>query len=212
MITNMISYPSIYEFGVYDDAPPPLPTVWINEWMSDNTRTFVDPANGQFEPWFELYNAGATTINLAGYYLAGSPTNLFQFQIPSGYSISPRGFLVVWADGLASENSGTDLHANFSFQPSNQIGLLNSTSPVAPPTVGAFAQQSSIIALLDGAGQIVDAVDVLPQSADGSSGSNPDGDSGILNLLAPTPGNSNDRIWASPAERVQATGAPARSL
>jgi hypothetical protein len=207
VITNMTSYPSIYEFYVYNDTPPPsLPSVWINEWMSSNTRTLADPANGQFEPWFELYNAGATTVNLTGYYLTSSPTSLFQFQIPSGYSIAPGGFLLVWADGMTSQNSGSDLHVNFSLQPSAEIGLLNSTSPVAPPAVGAYAEQSPIIALVNSAGEIVDAVDVMPQSADTSSGSNPDDDPGILNLLVPTPRRSNDQIWALSAEQVPATG------
>ena len=197
VLTNMTSTPSIYEFYVYNDSPPPtsLPPICINEWMLDNTHTLADPANGQFEPWFELYNAGATTVNLAGYYLTSSPTNLFQFQIPSGYSIAPGGFLLVWADGLASQNSGSDLHVNFSLQPSAEIGLLNSTSP--------------LIALANSSGQIVDAVELIPQSADVSSGSNPDGDPGVLNLFAPTPRRSNDQIWALAAERVPATSAVA---
>lgn len=209
LLTNMISAPSIYEFYVYNDAPPPasVPAVWINEWMTDNTHTLADPANGQFEPWFELYNAGATTVNLAGDYLTSSPTNLFQFQIPSGYSIAAGGFLLVWADGLTSQNSGSDLHVNFSLEPSPVIGLLNSTSPPAPPSVGTYAQQSPIIALVNSSGEIVDAVDVMPQSADVSSGSNPDNDPGILNLLVPTPRRSNDQIWALSPEMLPATGA-----
>jgi len=196
VLTNMTSTPSIYEFYVYNDTPPPssLPSICINEWMTDNTRTLADPANGQFEPWFELYNAGATTVNLAGYFLTSSPTNLFQFQIPSGYSIAPGGFLLIWTDGLTSQNSGSDLHVNFSLQPSAEIGLLNSTSPAAPPTIGSFTQQSPIIALVNSAGEIVDAVDVITQSADTSSGSNPDDDPGILNLFTPTPRHSNDQI------------------
>jgi Lamin Tail Domain len=205
----MTSTPSIYEFYVYNDTPPPssLPSICINEWMTDNTRTLADPANGQFEPWFELYNAGNTTLNLAGYYLTSSPTNLFEFQIPSGYSLPAGGFLLVWADGLTSQNSGSDLHVNFSLEPSPVIGLLNSASPAAPPGVGLYAVQSSIIGLVNSAGQIVDAVDLLSQSADGSSGSNPDEDPGILNLFVPTPRRSNDQIWALSSQEVPAAGA-----
>ncbi|HUA64832.1 MAG TPA: lamin tail domain-containing protein [Alphaproteobacteria bacterium] len=211
VLTNMTSAPSIYEFYVYNDAPPPAsaPSICINEWMTDNTRTVADPANSQFEPWFELYNAGATIVNLDGYYLTSSPTNLFQFQIPSGYSLAPGGFLLVWADGLTSQNSGSDLHVNFSLQPSAEIGLLNSTSPAAPPAAGNYSTQSSMIALVNSAGQIADAVDLLPQSADVSSGSNPDDDPGILNLVVPTPRRSNDQIWAFPPAYSARTGAVA---
>jgi len=177
VLTNFTSAPSIYEFYVYDDAPSntaPAAAIFINEWMIDNTQTLADPANGQFEPWFELYNGGPTNVNLAGYYLTSSPTNLFQFQIPSGYSLAPGGFLLVWADGLTGQNSGSDLHVNFSLQSSQIIGLLNS------------------------AGQILDAVDLIAQPADVSSGSNPDGNPAVLNLRVPTPRRSNDQIWALP--------------
>ncbi len=209
VLTNMTSAPSIYEFYVCNDTPPPasLPSIWINEWMSDNTHTLADPANGQFEPWFELYNAGAASVNLAGYYLTSSPTNLFQFQIPSGYSLPAGGFLLVWADGLTAQNSGSDLHVNFSLVPSPEIGLLNSVSPAAPPAAGSYVEQSPMIALVNSAGEIVDAVDLLPQSADVSSGSNPDGDPGILNLLVPTPRRSDDQIWALAAGCYSTNGA-----
>ena len=71
--------------------------------MVNDTRTLADPAGG-YAPWFELYNAGSTNVNLAGYSLAGSPTNLLQFQIPPGYALAPGGFLLVWADGRTGLN------------------------------------------------------------------------------------------------------------
>ena len=186
VLTNMTSAPSIYEFYVYNDAPSngaPAAPISINEWMINNTRTLADPANGQFEPWFELYNAGPTNVNLAGYYLTSSLTNLFQFQIPSGYSLAPGGFLLVWADGQTGQNSGSDLHVNFSLP------------------------QSQIIVLFDTAGRLVDAVDLFPQSADASSGSIPNGDSAVLNLFAATPRQSNNRVWVLPPLRRAADGA-----
>jgi hypothetical protein len=59
-------------------------------------------------------------------------------------------------------------------------------------------QQSQIIGVFNPLGQMVDAVDLAPQSPDASSGSNPDGDPAILNLFAATPRQSNNRIWALP--------------
>ena len=133
VLTNFTSAPSIYEFYVYDDAPsntaPPQRFPSMNG-CSTTRHTLADPANGQFEPWFELYNGGPTNVNLAGYYLTSSPTNLFQFQIPSGYSLAPGGFLLVWADGLTGQNSGSDLHVNFSLQSSPIVGLLNSAGQI----------------------------------------------------------------------------------
>ncbi|HXJ74985.1 MAG TPA: CotH kinase family protein, partial [Candidatus Dormibacteraeota bacterium] len=35
-----------------------LPTVFINEWMAENTSFIADPADGLYDDWFELYNPG----------------------------------------------------------------------------------------------------------------------------------------------------------
>ena len=174
LLTNFTSAPSIYEFQVFAD-PPPVAPVCINEWMSSNSRSLYDPAGG-YQPWFELYNAGTSNVNLAGYYLTGSLSNLFRFQVPAGYSLTPGGYLLVWTDGQTSQNTGgaSDLHVPFSLR------------------------QSQLIALLNPAGQVVDAVDLLPQAADVSSGSNPDGDPAVLNLPAPSPRRSNNQVWALP--------------
>jgi hypothetical protein len=175
LLTSMTSAPSIYEFQVYYNQPEQTsPLISINEWMIQNTKTLADPANGQYEPWFELYNSASTNVNLAGYYLSGSVSNLTQFQIPSGYVIPPNGFLLVWTDGLTSQNqsSPADLHVNFSLQQSSNIILFN----------------SSLIQL--------DAVALGPQAADNSSGSKVDGDYAILPLISPTPRKSNDQIIA----------------
>jgi hypothetical protein len=67
--------------------------------------------------------------------------------------------------------------------------------------------QSQIIALVNPLGQVVDAVDVLPQGLDVSSGSNPDGDPAVFNLYAASPRHSNNQIWAQPPLRRPMDGA-----
>lgn len=176
LLTNFTSAPSIEEFQVFNNpfnqSPPPIS---INEWMIDNTKTLADPANGQFEPWFELYNAGPNAVNLAGYYLSGSLFDLPEFQIPSGYVMPPGGFLLVWADGLTNQNQGSsDLHVNFPLETSGVITLFDSS----------FNQ--------------LDAVTLTAQAPDSSSGSRVDGDPSILPLPLPTPRQSNDQIVSLP--------------
>src|ERR1019366_3201812 len=178
-VVTATNVPSIYEFQVFNDQSVVTATVApvrINEWMINNMHTLADPAGG-YAPWFELYNAGSTNVNLAGYSLTGSPTNLFQFQIPSGYTVAPGGFLLVWTDGQTGQNSGGDLHVPFSLT------------------------QSSLIALWNIAGQLVDAVDLFPQTTDTSSGSITNGDPAILNLFAATPRQSNNQVWILPPSR-----------
>jgi hypothetical protein len=156
LLTNFTSAPSIYEFQTFNSLSS-QPAVAINEWMTNNTRTLADPADGQYHSWFELYNPGTSSVSLAGYYLSGSPGNLFQFVVPPGFTIPAGGFLLVWADGLESFNQpgATDLHAGFSLP------------------------QSSIIAILDASGRQLDAVSLGWQLPDASSGGRMDGDTAV---------------------------------
>ena len=83
--------------------------------MSSNASVIADPADGRFDDWFELYNSGATAVDLSGYSLSDDATDPSMFRIPAGYTISSHGFLLVWADGEVVENNPTrtDLHASF---------------------------------------------------------------------------------------------------
>lgn len=173
VVLTATNVPSIREFQVFHD-PPSVASIRINEWMINNTHTLADPVGGQFQPWFELYNAGATNVNLTGYLLGGAWTNLYQFQIPAGYSLAASNFMLVWTDGQTGQNTGGggDLHVNFSLPQSQCIVLLNAT------------------------GQLVDGVDLFPQAADTASGSKLDGDPAMLSLFAATPRQSNNQIWS----------------
>src|ERR1039458_2493759 len=85
--------------------------------MADNTRTLADPADNDFEDWFEIYNPGTNIVDLGGYYLTDNLANKFQFLVPNTghYLIPPGGFLLVWADNETGQNNTNraDLHANF---------------------------------------------------------------------------------------------------
>lgn len=145
--------------GTNNPASAPL-TVSINEWMAGNTHTLIDPVTGKYSDWFELYNYGTNTANLAGYYLTDNLTNQFQFLIPPGYSIPPGGFLLVWADNKIT-NGTPDLHVNFKLDKNGEsIGLYGSD------------------------GRAIDFVSYGLQTDDISEGRYPDG--GNLLLFMPT--------------------------
>src|SRR6185295_5649220 len=65
----------------------PATPVYINEWMAANAGTVFDPADGDFDDWFELYNAGPSPVDLSGFKLADS-TNATPWIIPNGTTIS----------------------------------------------------------------------------------------------------------------------------
>lgn len=155
--------------GSNNAASAPL-LAFINEWMANNKTTLVDPADNQFEDWFELYNAGETTADLTGYYFGQSLANKTQFLIPHGYTIPPQGYLLVWADKAPSQNSsnGGALHVNFKLSKSGD-------------SIGLFAPD----------GTVVDFVSFGPQAADISQGRFPDGAATITTFTHPTPGAAN---------------------
>ena len=152
-------------------GPPQLPPVTINEWMADNTSAsgFPDPADGNYEDWFELHNYGATPVNLGGFYLTDTTANVNQYQIPAGTTIPAGGWLLVWADNETAQNGITpgQLHTNF--------------------RLSAAGEQ---LALYTPDGTQADLVTFGAQTANQSQGRYPDSTAGII-APVPTPGKRN---------------------
>jgi hypothetical protein len=146
--------------------------VLINEWMASNTSTLADPAAvpPQFDDWFELFNPGATAVDLTGFFLTDTLTNQTQYVIPSGYVVPPQGFLLVWADNQPSRNKPgqADLHVNFQLGKSGEA-------------IGLFAPD----------GTLVDQVAFGPQTSDVSQGRFPDGGDHLFFMPHPTPRSAN---------------------
>ncbi|MBI4326902.1 MAG: lamin tail domain-containing protein, partial [Chloroflexi bacterium] len=146
-------------------------SVFINEWMADNVRSYPDPADGQFEDWFELYNAGIDEVDLTGYRLTDTLTNTTKFVIPAGTFIPPEGFLLVWADEESGQTGRTnnDLHVNFKLSQNGEV-------------IGLYAPD----------GRAVDTVTFGIQTNDVSQGRSPDGSNQPLVFFAnPTARRSN---------------------
>jgi hypothetical protein len=159
--------------GVANDPVFPEFRVVINEFMAQNNRTITDPADGDYDDWIELYNAGTNTVDLAGFYLTDRLTNSLSsmFRIPGGYPVPPGGFLLVWADNETQQNVATnrDLHANF-----------------------ALSRDGEQIGLFDPNGVLIDGFTFGPQTNDVSFGRYPDGVTPQLYaMLDPTPRGQN---------------------
>ena len=158
--------------GAPNDNSIPLPPVTINEWMAANEGAIADPADGDFDDWFELYNSGSETIDLSGFTLTDDLSKPTKFTIPAGTVIAGNGYLLVWADEEPGQGlpSG-DLHANFSLR-------------AAGEAIGLFAAN----------GALIDAVEFGEQASDTSEGRWPDGGSGeeFFPQRSPTPGTMND--------------------
>ena len=170
--------------------PAVLPvTVFINEWMAANASFLVDPADGDYDDWFELYNPTTSAIDLTGYTLTdvlGDPT---KFTIPAGVTIPARGFLLVWADEESAQTrTNGDLHAEF-----------------------RLGQGGEAIGLFDPAGRAIDVVTFGAQTNNISQGRWRDGASSIYYMRTPTPRAPNT-LSAGVLTSIVFTGANAVTL
>jgi hypothetical protein len=83
-----------------------------NGWPG-TTNSITDPADGDFDDWFELYNPGDNAVDLAGYY----PDRHDHEQVPipdhnqwRARDSSPKGYLLVWADSETGQNLAAGCH------------------------------------------------------------------------------------------------------
>ncbi len=97
--------------SVTDDLPQ-FPATWINEVQSSNAATLAD-SDGDYDPWLELYNAGTSSLSLAGYYLSDDYSNLVKWTFPAGAALTAGQFRIAWADAETDENSTSEWHAGF---------------------------------------------------------------------------------------------------
>jgi hypothetical protein len=155
--------------GTNDGRSAPI-VVFINEWMAGNASALADPADGNFEDWFELYNPATNAVDIAGYYLtdsltnaAGVVTNKFKYLITTNgpHIIPPQGYLLVWADNETGQNLSLgvprpDLHVNFALS-------------LGGEAIGLFAAD----------GTQIDRVTFGQQTNDVSEGRVPDGGANI---------------------------------
>lgn len=89
-------------------AAEPLDVV-VNELMPRNeSTTAYDGVT--YADWLELYNAGDAAVDLAGWSLSDERDEA-KHVFPTGVSLAPRDFLLLWADGLP--DIGRD-HLDFS--------------------------------------------------------------------------------------------------
>lgn len=106
---------TVYRFAVCC----PLPRIYINELMTENTGCCQDE-HGDFDPWIELYNAEVDDVDLTGMYLTDNLDDSTLFLI-GDTTIPGRGYLIIWADNETGEGVA---HANFILNPfGGEIGL-----------------------------------------------------------------------------------------
>ena len=126
----------------------------INEIMASNTETVTDQ-DGEYEDWIELYNNSNQTLSLDNLYLSDDSTDLTAWQFPSGLTIAPGAYLIVWCD---KDEEQTGLHADIKFSLSGESAILSygtSNSIIENITFGVQLADKSYARNPNGTGDFV---------------------------------------------------------
>ncbi|MDA7881326.1 lamin tail domain-containing protein [Akkermansiaceae bacterium] len=89
--------------------------VRINEFMASNSSTLND-GDGNSSDWIELYNAGPGPVDLSGWTLTDTSSNLNMWEFPGGTTLAENAFLIVFASGQNVDDyvdGGGFMHTNF---------------------------------------------------------------------------------------------------
>src|SRR5881394_407124 len=114
--------------------------VIISEFMADNKSTLADE-DGQFPDWIEIYNTGASTLNLSGWSLTDDPAHASRWTFPNT-NLTARGFMVIFASGKNRAVPGAPLHTDFSLKASGEyLALLKPDGTAATEFAPTFPAQ-----------------------------------------------------------------------
>ena len=121
----------------------------INEVMAANAQAVEDP-HGDFDDWIELHNTSDEVIELSGFSLTDKESKLDKWTSPSGTTIEPQGYLLVWADEDGKQDHG--LHANFKLSKSGETLVLSNADGAVVDRVAfeALADDEAYVRQSDG--------------------------------------------------------------
>lgn len=160
-----------YSYLVPGEAPPDDPSaaeLYINEVLSSND-TGAQDEDGDYSDWMEIWNAGDSPVNLAGWGLSDSYSNPFKWTF-GDVTIQPNEFLIVWASSKDRRvpSATNALHANF-----------------------AISAGGEEVTLTRPDGTLMDELQPIAIPTDFSRGRFPDGAANWLFFAEPTPGAAN---------------------
>jgi gliding motility-associated-like protein len=165
----------LFLFGMSLCLPAQL---YINEYSCANTATNADNF-GEYNDWFEVYNAGTASVNLAGYYISDNDNNPTKWQIPSG-TVNAGGIIRIVCSGRGIIFSNW-IHAGFKLTQCKPEELV----------------------LADASGSIIDSVTLRRNQLGHSWGRTTNGASTWSIFVVPTFGTSNNT--ATPYQHYTAT-------
>ncbi|MEM7264267.1 MAG: lamin tail domain-containing protein, partial [Planctomycetota bacterium] len=122
---NAFIAPSPWSYEVDSTLPPD--DVVITEIMAASQSSLRDD-DGEYGDWIELFNRGATPVDLRGWALSDDDENSGAWVFPDR-TLEPGEYLVVFASGK-NRAEGDDIHTSFRLSAAGEfVGLYNAESP-----------------------------------------------------------------------------------
>ncbi|MBF4983804.1 T9SS type A sorting domain-containing protein, partial [Nonlabens mediterrranea] len=122
----------------------------------------------------ELYNNSSSTLSLDNLYLSDDATDPLMWQFPSGITIAPDSYLIVWCD---KDLNQTGLHADLKFSSNGEDAVLSYDN-----------------------GTVIESITFGAQTTDMGYARVPNG-TGNFVIQAPTFGTNNETLSNSDFER-----------
>ncbi len=164
---------------------PYINDIFINEFLAGNTNTNSDAAS-EYDDWVELYNGGATAVDVGGLFITDDLNKTTSYQIPTTSplqtTIQPGGFLLLWCDEQLDQGI---LHIDIKLSSNGeQIGLFQINGDST---------------------HVVDSLSFLVQTDDISAGRSTDGAPIFVPFTTPTP-NASNGAGSFPVELINFEG------
>ncbi|HEX9980841.1 MAG TPA: CotH kinase family protein [Flavobacterium sp.] len=142
----------------------------INEVLASNTTVNTDE-NGDHEDWIELYNAGASGVNLNGYGLTDDGTNPYMWTFPN-VTVGPGQYLLIWCSDKNRIVAGSPLHTNFKISASGETLVLTKPDGIiaATVTIPELSSDISYGRVPNGSGSFLFLDNVTPGAVNSASG------------------------------------------
>ena len=153
-------------------------TAYITELLAENKGGLADE-DGEHHGWIEIHNGGQATVNLVGWFLTDTRSNLTKWAFPNVALLADKQMLV-FASGTNRTNLFAPLHTSF-----------------------RLAKEGGYLALVNRATNVVSEILYAKQSADVSYGS-VRGEPQLRGAFPrPTPGKANASSGAGFAPEVK---------
>ena len=144
----------------------------INEILAANTTVNQDE-DGSYQDWIELFNSGATAIDLTGYGLSDDPLLPYKWVFPA-VTLAPGQYLLIWCSDKNRTGPAGPLHTNFKLSSAGDVVTLTNTTGTTVDSVPATVLLPNVSygRLPNGTGPFVFFADVTPAAVNATVGYN----------------------------------------